>query len=110
MVRLSELKAQNLHLERELDMVMFTHADKDRDGLLSPQEYVQFRHGDFESNPAFQDVMRKMDLHHAEQQFNKWDTDKSGELDFHEFVTHLMPQDFCENTVMTRSNFEQVRP
>ena len=28
---------------KELDMLMFTHADKNQDGLLSPLEYVSYR-------------------------------------------------------------------
>jgi hypothetical protein len=78
----------------------FRNFDVDRSGQINMTEFVT--------------VLSRYGMHLPEAQFEmlfaKFDADKSGELDFHEFVTHLMPQDFCENTVMTRSNFEQVRP
>ena len=78
----------------------FRNFDVDRSGQINMTEFVT--------------VLSRYGMHlpmaQFEMLFAKFDADKSGELDFYEFVTHLMPQDFCENTVMTRSNFEEVRP
>jgi Ca2+-binding EF-hand superfamily protein len=71
----------DLTIEQEYDTLMFKYADKNNDGLLTPQEYVLYRHEDFDALPPFQELMRKQELQYVERQFKKWDEDNSGDLD-----------------------------
>lgn len=80
---------EDLLIEKEYDELMFKHADKNRDGILNPEEYVHFRHDDFESLPAFQELTRKQGWQYVERQFKLWDVDKSGDLDEEEVFDAL---------------------
>jgi Ca2+-binding EF-hand superfamily protein len=81
-----DMSPEDTAFEREIDLIMFKSADKNNDGLLSPQEYVHYRHDETDGLPGMEEAMRKQTLKDVERKFDKWDTNKDGELDENEVL------------------------
>jgi len=79
--RNDEFAAEFMAIDKQMEQLMFTQADANHDGLLSPQEYVNYRHSEKLDSPAMKTLMHKQTVLEAKQQFAEFDTNKSGELE-----------------------------